>query len=459
LPLADIETVVIVMMENRSFDHMVGYLSLSSTPGPIRLEGLSGDPSWQAAHANPHGGKNFTVHRLAPAAAAQPDPPHDHTAISTQISTAPAGPGLTQMGGFVESYTRFATPPPSDPSLVMGYFDKAAVPMFDFFARNYCLCDHWFSAVPLGTQANRLMGMAGESVVFDNAAFLLPHQPLVYDWLSQHKISWCAYQWGDFLPFFSLMPSWIAEMGTSLTASSLFGLRGRFRRYTRLKSEWNSKSAMPSVIFIEPEYTDGPHASPNDDHPPTGVGPGQAFLADLYKTLTSNPARWAKTMLIVTYDEHGGFFDHVPPLPIPTKIAGQKIATTGVRVPAFVISPHVAPGSVFTGALDHTSVLQFLDDRFGPGTGYSPAVMQRQGSLNRLINTLAPSARKSLPPAPRITARVPTLAAMAKRKPSAPNTPNANALDKAARKFADDHPELVSQPGWEKMREYLATNR
>jgi phospholipase C len=160
-------------------------------------------------------------------------------------------------------------------------------------------------------------------------------------------------------------------------------------------------------------------------------------------------------MLVVTYDEHGGFFDHVPPLSIPTTIAGQRLATTGVRVPGFVISPHVAPGSVFTGALDHTSVLQFLDDRFGPGTGYSAAVMQRQGLLSRLMNTLAPSVRRSPPPAtPRITTRVRKLAVTAK-KPSAPNTANANALDKAARKFADDHPELISQPGWEKLREYL----
>ena len=68
---------------------------------------------------------------------------------------------------------------------------------------------------------------------------------------------------------------------------------------------------MPNVIFVEPEYADGPHLSPNDDHAPTGVQPGQAFLSELYQTLTSNPARWSKTMLVITYDEHGGFFDHV----------------------------------------------------------------------------------------------------------------------------------------------------
>jgi phospholipase C len=161
--------------------------------------------------------------------------------------------------------------------------------------------------------------------------------------------------------------------------------------------------------------------------------------------------------MIVTYDEHGGFFDHVPPLPIPATIAGQKIATTGVRVPAFVVSPHVTPGRVFTGALDHTSILQLFDDRFGNGTGYSLPLQQRQSSLDRLQNTLAPSAPKRRSPSPpRMVAAAPRLATAA-AKPSAPNTPNADALDLAARKFAKEHPELISQPGWEKLREYLAT--
>ena len=456
MALADIETVVVVMMENRSFDHMVGYLSLSSTPGPLPLEGLSSDPTWRDAHANPYDGKNFAVHRLDPAAGVLIDPPHDHASIALQISTSPAGPGPTLMGGFVESYVQFASTPPPDPTVVMGYFDKAAVPIFDFFARNYCVCDHWFSAVPLGTQANRLMAMAGESLVLDNAPLLLPEQPLVYDWLTEHKISWCTYQSGDFLPFFSLMPKWLPEMGTSLTASFLIGMPGRFRRYTRFKSEWQSNNSMPSVIFIEPEYTDGPHATPNDDHPPTGVAPGQAFLADIYETLTSNPARWAKTMLVITYDEHGGFFDHFAPLSIPTMVAGQQIARTGVRVPGFVVSPHVAPGTVFTGPLDHTSILQLLDDRFGGGPGYSVAVNQRQVFLDRLLNTLAPSAQVSPPsPLPSVTVPVATITHTV-AKPTAPSTPNAHALHIAARKLADDHPDLIAQPGWEKLKEYLA---
>jgi len=102
---------------------------------------------------------------------------------------------------------------------------------------------------------------------------------------------------------------------------------------------------MPQVIFIEPEYTDGPHFDPNDDHPPTGIAKGQSFLADIYTKLVANPQRWANMLMIVTYDEHGGFFDHLAPLPIPGAAGGTSFATTGVRVPGLVVSPHVAPGT------------------------------------------------------------------------------------------------------------------
>jgi phospholipase C len=214
---------------------------------------------------------------------------------------------------------------------------------------------------------------------------------------------------------------------------------------------------MPSVIFVEPEYTDGPHADPNDDHAPTGIAPGQAFLVDLYNILTSNPARWAKTMLVITYDEHGGFFDHVPPLSIETTVAGQLLKTTGVRVPGFVISPYARPG-VFHGDLDHTSLLQLIDDKFGRGAGYSTAVNLRQKSLDRLLNTLVDKPMAKIPAFSAPTPAKALVAAAPAEPVPVPNTPNARALHNATVKFADEHPDLVSQPGWEKMRGYLATH-
>lgn len=453
MSLSDIETIVIVIMENRSFDHMLGYLSLN---GSLPVEGLQSDSDWRSSVSNRYLGTEYPPSPIDPHKNPCSDPQHDRQSIAAQISTPPVGPGPKLMGGFVESYAKFSDPKPTDPSAVMGYFDASSVPTFDFFARNYCVCDHWFSALPLGTQANRLMAMAGESLLLDNAGTFLPEQTLVYDWLTDHNISWCVYQSGDFLPFFSLMASWLPEIASQLTLSQM-GMDVRFRRYARLKENWLGSDPVPSVIFIEPEYTDGPHLSPNDDHAPTSVQPGQAFLADLYQTLTSNLVRWSKTMLVITYDEHGGFFDHVPPLNIPATINGTKIPTTGVRVPAFVISPYVRPGYVFNRPLDHTSLLQLLDDRFVKGEGYSVAVNARQQHLDRILNALTDSPRNDVPPIP--IKRAASSIAVIARSPSAPNTPNAQALHLAAQKLATDHPQLLTQPGWRKLNTYLARTR
>lgn len=461
MALSDIETIVIVIMENRSFDHLCGYLSLASTPSPLAVTGLSDDPAWRAPLANMFGGEAYELFRLPPASQQIDDPDHTQKSIAMQIGTAPQGGPPGEMGGFVQSYVTFAPTgkPPSDPSLVMGYYDAAASPAVDFFARNFAICDHWFASLPLGTQANRLMAMGGESSIVDNAPLLLPDQDLVYDWLTRNKVPWCAYQSGDFLPFFSLMPRWLPEITTSLPLSVLGG-RGRFRRYSQFAKEWADPAPMPQVIFIEPEYTDGPHFDPNDDHPPTGIAKGQVFLADIYAALIANPQRWQNTLMLVTYDEHGGFFDHVAPLPIPGSAGGTSFTTTGVRVPAFVVSPHVAPGTVHSGALDHTSILQLLADRFAPGQNYSPAVAARQQHLSPLSAILVD---RPLPRAPQIDA-VPLAAAraIAAATPAPPpngaapgDPPNAQALHNVALKIASDHPDLVAGPGWERLAAYV----
>src|SRR5882757_6028242 len=334
---------------------MLGYLSLPDANPTMPVDGLRDDPAWLDAHAN----NDPRPHRpaippgpLDPNVQTIDDPPHDAGSINTQIKTpAHAGPP-SQMGGFVKSYAAAA---PSDLARVMGYYKAAAVPTFDFFARNFVVCDNWFCPLPSGTQPNRLMAMSGKSRIKDNAGFALPKQPLVYDWLNAHHIPWCSYQWAGY-PFFMLMLDWASSIIGSL--NDPFN-RGPFRRYEGFHEQWNAGQT-PAVIFIEPKYTDDKisWAAPNDDHPPTGVAKGQDFLKEIYRTLTSDAARWANTMMIVTYDEHGGFFDHVDPLPITTNAGGFQFTTTGPRVPAFVISPQVASGAVFHSRLDHTSVLQ-----------------------------------------------------------------------------------------------------
>ncbi|MFY9837400.1 MAG: alkaline phosphatase family protein [Xanthobacteraceae bacterium] len=351
MALGDIKTFVIVMLENRSFDHACGYLSLRDAGPPMQVEGLRDDPTWMRQFDNDdRDGTPRQIHRLDPVVQNITDPPHEDDNIRIQINTPTHDNASPTMGGFVKSYWD-ASPQPPDRSLVRGYYDKRAVPVFDFFARNFAICDHWFSPLPAGTQTNRLMAMSGESQIHHNVSDPLdfPNQYLLYDWLDVARglNNWCSYQW-DGLPFFSLMHSWWIRIASGLNDP---GGVGEFRRFEHFSPQWRSNEMIPDVVFIEPKYTDDPTFSgrhPNDDHCPTGISEGQRLLADIYNTIISNDELWQSTMLIVTYDEHGGFFDHVPPPAVPTQAGGVNFATTGVRVPAFVISPYVQPGSVFS---------------------------------------------------------------------------------------------------------------
>jgi phospholipase C len=474
MALQDIDHIVFVMLENRSFDHMLGYLSLDDPADPPRIDGLRSDKAWQSSFANLGDGTRYVVSRLKKKTEIK-DPPHGSASVAAQMNAPTADGAHARMGGFVQAYIDSRVkavdkktgkpkpkpkPKPKRPGDVMGYYDSEALPAFDFFARNFCVCDRWFTPLPTGTQANRLMAMAGESTIVNNAKLLeFPEQSLVYDWLNQKKISWRVYTWGGFVPFFALHRRWRREIARSMLSGE-----GNFRRFSRLVKHWHDPKPFPSVVFIEPEYSDGPGFRPNDDHPPTGVAGGQALLGEIYNVLTSNPARWAKTLIIVTYDEHGGFFDHVEPLDIATTIGTTHLPTTGPRVPALLVSPHVAAGQVYKEDLDHTSFLQLLDERFGGGGGYSPAVVLRQASLAGRISRALRPPRTGAAAAPKHSPLEIKAFANSTHEWLAggvsmrtPHTPNAAALDGAVRAMMDDFPALRSHSDTGEMTLYVET--
>jgi phospholipase C len=459
MALKDIDTFVIVMLENRSFDHVAGYLSLPPPNPAMPVDGLRDDPAWIAAHANPNplGGPPISVYPLADGVQTIADPPHDYVSIATQIDTAPQAGPPNGMGGFVKSYV--ASSPP-DPKLVMGYYTGGGVTMFDFFAQHFVVCDNWYSSLPSGTQPNRLLAMSGMSFIKDDVSGPLPNQPLVYDWLAQNNITWCSYQWAGF-PFFTLMPHWSLTIVASLDDPENLGA---FRRFDGFHDQWMSDAPLPSVIFIEPKYTDDPigWAAPNDDHPPTGVARGQHLLHRVYQTLIGNPDRWARTMLIVDYDEHGGFFDHAPPLPIADTAGGYRFPTTGVRIPAFIVSPQVAERQVFHGKLDHTSVLRLLAERFTPGRPYSANVTARQNHLDPLADVLLPTL-DAVPRAPQVPEHLHAVISMqsatAPMSPVGPTAPlqtdTARAFDQMARDLVRRHPAALDGEHGQTIKTYV----
>ncbi len=343
-----------------------------------------------------------------------PDQPHERVNISQQLGKRKAD-GTYPMDGFIASA--------GGNSQVMQYYTPREIPITDFFARNFAFCDQWFAPLPAGTQPNRLITMSGYSLI-DTNAHELAAQDLVYKWLTDHQVKWRVYC--EQIPFFSLMPHVWPEIASD-----------KFRRFEQFATDIRDESdeTFPQVIFVEPTYTDAPHwGFPSDDHPPSSVAWGQAFLLKVYLALVTSK-RWPKSALVLTYDEHGGFFDHVSPIALrtdpPQSAKYPPFESSGVRVPGMVISPFVEAGNVFHDCLDNTSILKLLGQKFGGGS-YSAAVDARPvRSLSEVFDRSSP--RTEVPSPPHPSAIAPTGSA------------NVVAMNAAVQKMADENPDAAAK--------------
>jgi phospholipase C len=383
--LDQIKNIVVVMMENRSFDHMLGYLSLPPF-NRTDVNGLSADPGWLNRYANQDSGRAVQSFLSTDPYTLPPgfDPPHERPNVAAHLG--PLQNNLYPMNGFVGAIPQTVSADPDIRRLVMAHFGAEQAPINHFFATNFTICDSWFCSLPAGTQPNRLMAMGGSSMIQINQT-PLPDQVLVYDWLTTHGVSWRVYHQG--IPFFALMPKWIGPILVD----------DKFRNFSDLESDLANTppGELPQVIFIEPTYGDAPHIGPStDDHAPSGISDGQEFLMQVYNAVTTSPSFWRGALLIVSYDEHGGFFDHVSPPLIPTAPPQANLyppfTSLGVRVPAYVISPFVQPGAVSHTLLDNTSILKLFAEKFDPQSSYSAAVDGRQvGSISEALQFDAPN--------------------------------------------------------------------
>ena len=354
--------IVVLMLENRSFDHMLGYLSLEG--GRDDIDGL------RAGLANEHDGRRYPIHHLDSTVITD-DP--DHSARSVDLQ---AGGG--EMNGFVTSFAETLTRrgvQDSDPGRVMGYYNAADVPVYDHLARQFAVCDHWFSSVPGATWPNRLYALSGRAARSrDDLPHNLPpmyNQPSFARHLDAHSITW---RWYSF------------EVGTLRLADAHYALghHDKFSFFSTANLNWKAalevrvdtqaasfledaaRGTLPSVSWIDPNFSNfNPIGfQPNDDHAPADIKDGQELVLAVYHALATSP-QWEKTLLIVFYDEHGGFYDHVPP-PVAPDDNPQTFGRYGVRVPALIVSPWIEPRSVSTTVFDHTSIIKTILQRFCP---------------------------------------------------------------------------------------------
>ena len=361
--LRKIDHIVVVMLENRSFDHMLGYLTLEA--GRTDVDGL------KASMANIYKGSTYKVRHLKRTALTKPeDPCHGGKCIEEQISN--------NMGGFVSNFAK-SRPKAPKVDIVMGYYNGSDLPVYDHLAREFCVCDRWFSSVPGATWPNRLYAVAGRA-----AGSKDPKKVPIYDvpsfprHLDSHKVSWRWYTHDVSTLRFSDSEYYLAVDDHF----RYFDRRSLIAPRNFLDDAKDGK--LPSVAWIDPNFIDvsfiGPAGS-NDDHPPSDIKAGQELVLKIYSALVHSP-NWSKTMLMITYDEHGGFFDHV----VPEAAQDDKPAfrSYGVRVPAIVVSPFTERASVSNMVFDHTSIIKTILLRFCVKNGQIPDMGARVNNANHL---------------------------------------------------------------------------
>jgi phospholipase C len=371
--LARVDHIVVLMMENRSFDHMLGYLSLEG--GRTDVDGIPAD------FANEYAGRRWPVHHLTDTAVAD-DPDHSAAAVDRQI-------GDGQMDGFVTDYAetlRARDVADHDPGAVMGYYGAADVPVYDHLAAQFVVCDRWFSSVPGATWPNRLYALCGRAAGSrDDRPHHEPplyNQPSFVRHLDAHGVSWRWYS---------------IAVGSLRMADGRYSLghHDHFAYLTKTGLNWNrvlnarvdaaeatffedaAAGRLPAVSWIDPSFSNFNMfgVPPNDDHAPADITDGQDLALAVYHALATGP-QWDRMLLLICYDEHGGFFDHVPPPQAPDDDPAH-FGRYGVRVPALVVSPWVEPGAVAKTLFDHTSIVKTILLRFCPSDLSRPD--QREG--------------------------------------------------------------------------------
>ena len=323
-----IENIIIVMMENRSFDHYFGSLSLHER---LQVNGL------QPGFTNPRLDGTL-VGSFQTGLRCVSDPPHSFGSSRLQVNNG-------ANDGFVREYaTRLGEEHGGDE--VMGYYLRNQLPLLYSLVDEFVLCDQWHSAVLGPTWPNRMYLHSAQSNGRKNNA--LPETPAgfqwptIYDSLTAAGIEWKSY-FGD-LPMLFL---W----------GTLQRQANRIRRVSEFYEDAQS-GTLPPVSFIEPLY------QVNDDHPPHDVNLGQAFLSSIVHAVGQSP-QWERSMIIITYDEHGGFFDHVAPPMVADERADEGFGQLGVRVPGVIISPYSPVGAVSSTLYEHSSVPAFIEWLFG----------------------------------------------------------------------------------------------
>jgi phospholipase C len=348
MPVADpIKHVVALMLENHSFDQMLGCMKSVNSD----VDGV--DP------ANPRSNvdKDGVGHKQQEIDEVQVeyDPKHEFVNVRTQLQN--------NNSGFLQDYsTAYPHSSPQDRDQIMGYYGLDKLPALHALAKDFTICDRWFSSLPGPTWPNRFFALTGTSngeiempsgwQQINPLWYLHQRQDTIFDRLNEKNRSWIVY-------YYDFPNSW-------LLLHQIASFKNR-QRYHKIDEFFNQavhdEPSFPDFVFIEPKYFG---QDQNDDHPPHNVIKAEKLVADVYNAIRSNPALWASTLLVVYFDEHGGFYDQVvPPPAVPPdgKTEHYAFNQLGIRVPCLLISPWVGRRVEHT-IFDHTSLLKYMIEKW-----------------------------------------------------------------------------------------------
>ncbi|MDQ4503158.1 alkaline phosphatase family protein [Sinomonas sp. ASV322] len=329
-----IDHIVVVMMENRSFDHFLGWL-----PG---ANGKQDGFTFIDRYGIPHGTHHLSDYQ----GCSHPDPDHSYE-----------GGLIAFNNGKCDGWLRAG----DNDDFAVGYYTSSDLAFWAQAAPAWTVCDNYFAAVMAETYPNRFYQHAAQTDRIHNSS-VNATIPTIWDRLAAAGVSG-KYYYSD-VPF-------IALWGTKYMPISA--------PYATFLSDC-AAGTLPSVSFVDPRFVEEGTGTSGDDHPHADVRSGELFLNEIYSAVTKSPA-WSKTLLIINFDEWGGFYDHVAPATAPD--VSQTTSRRGFRVPAMLVSPYARRGAVASGLYDHTSILKAIEWRWN-----LPALTPRDANATNIAEVL-----------------------------------------------------------------------
>jgi phospholipase C len=380
-----ITNLVVLMLENRSFDHMLGYMASAMYP----IDGLTGaefnypDPLTKKLPRVSVSGDAPYVPDL------DPSPGHNVPNVAVQLYGADPrpDPSVGVNIGFVADYLSIVGPVKG--SQVMRCFGDGRLPALQTLAREFAICDHWYSSMPGPTWPNRFFAHCATSGGFIDDQMRDYRMRTIYQNLSDANVNWRVY-YHDLPQSMALANQW-----------QYFS--SKYELFDQAFARDAAAGLLPRYSFIEPRYYTHLGSRANDQHPDNGIPEGELLIKQVYELLRASP-QWPQSMLIIAWDEHGGFFDHEEPraaVPPDDQISNFNFASYGLRVPAVIVSPLIPKATISHDLFDHASIPATVKVLFNlPGF-----LTKRDAAANNLLGLAslaaaredAPSTLPSLP--------------------------------------------------------------